>query len=335
MGLDLRKNGLSVTLPALVILFLLTGCGGGSSGSSSGMGNSSLSGNYRAGVIGVDATSSWTDLVDINFDGSGQFSGTSAGAGAITGTYSVQSDGVFAADNETGQVSQDGALFHLVDTTTSDSTMSIGIMEGSGMSAADLNGTYHVFFIRPVSGYDLMAERYSFVFDGAGNFTYTPFSAAAPPGATTYSVSGSGTLLTGYADEGQVSANGDIFFFITGSYLAIGIRQTTGMSTADVTGTFHTISLSDNDATDNIVDTISAWRANFIADSTGNVAISFLDPTSPDDSGTITVNTNGAATTSGPVLGQISPDTGFFVMVDDDTLDMSNDYEMLIGILKP
>jgi hypothetical protein len=330
-----RKYGMILLL---AFLLHLPACGGGGDNNSGGMDNSSLNGNYRVGNIGADDTGVWSGAFDITFDGNGQSSGTPG-----VGTYSVQSDGVLdigGSDTMFGQVSQDGTLFHLTETLNTWLAITLGIKEGSGMSVADLNGTYHVFFLSQSSTRDLVSMRYSFEFDGTGNITsITPLSGIpAPVSSATYTVSSSGAVLTNNGDEGQVSANGDIFFVVNTvpyDYMAIGVRQSTGMSTADVAGTFHSIKLRDSDSTDDIIDSVSLWRANLVPDGAGNLSITPIDPTGPvDNSGTISVGSAGTITAS-YLLGQVSPDTGFFVFVDDDTVDMDGDYEFAIGILKP
>jgi hypothetical protein len=171
-------------------------------------------------------------------------------------------------------------------------------------------------------------------FDGAGSVSYTGLSFSESDNGS-YAVDDTGAL-TILSDPGQVSANGDLFFFVSSEYLIIGIRQSTGMANADLAGTFHTIALTEDDATDDDAGTLSAGRGNIAADGAGNVTITPIDPPDPASTGTYTLNADGSITGTDPNTGQLCPDMGFFILADDGTLDGGNDdYEMLIGILKP
>ncbi len=185
-GFIMRVRNLALLIPLLTLL-LLTACGGGSSSSSSApsFNNANLSGMFftanldqSGGII--------SEFGDTTFDGKGNgtFTGTYSNlsganqAESDSGTYSVNSNGLFALTGTSGSVTNCGlsADTHtaVCASVSAKTFQSFGVLVkagSSGYSNTSLSGTYYSASLDQTEGFT--AEFGSVAFDGKGNGTFT------------------------------------------------------------------------------------------------------------------------------------------------------------------
>jgi hypothetical protein len=144
--------------------------------------------------------------------------------------------------------------------------------------------------------------------------------------------------INGQSDVGQLSADGDVLLNILATpggevLMTIGIRQTSGFSTADAAGIYHGVAMG-HDEEENY--TVSM---GLTLDADGNATIDILDGSisdlPPQDTDIVSVDSNGgiALTNNVDMTGQISPDGNLLVLGDTGGSDGEN--LMFIGIRKP
>ncbi len=331
-------------LVILSILLCLVSCGDGESdgdGTTSPSGGGPVTttpdfaGEYRVGVIGYDATGGWVETFDMTSDGDG--SGYIRGRGFSSFSYSLSRDGQLTSGFESGQVSADSTMFHLVD-TQNNTNITFGLKKSEGLTPAAMSGIYAVF------GVYLYPEHcevlwFDFEFDGAMTVTSTLLSYPADQQAAIYDVSDSGEFffeqgMDGTVFKGQVSPDGNIFFCASeDSFLAIGVKKSEQKSLADCAGEFRMVTLKDDDVTDGIVDTM---REAASVDDQGNMAVILME-----SSGTTDTTGNRVLELLSPdgklaidtVMGQLSPDNNLFIFGRDDY--DARQFNFRIGIRTP
>jgi hypothetical protein len=343
-------------MSVMAVLIVMTACGGGGGGggnsTSDGGGEdvvdagedpvddgsgpftvADLTGAYRGGSIGFDGSDGWAGAMDLTFDGAGAFSGEDVfTADLFSGSYAVSSLGVLTADTEVGQLSDGGDVFHSIQTDASNPIFSIGLKKSTGRTAADMVGTYHVFFASEL-GLNCRVERYEFVFNGIDTISYASMSAPGFAGDISYAVEDDGVLRIGSGNFGQTSIEGDIFFVVNpGDDLMVGVKQASGVLDADLVGTYHAIFLADDDRT---VDGVSTGRLTISSDGSGDVTVTPIDPVGTVATLSGSVGDNGSLTGYDDMVGQLSPNAELFVIADDGSVDGDDDYQLIIGILMP
>ncbi len=194
--------------------------------------NASLNGGYSVSKLMDDG---WGvgSLLDMSFDGAGNVTGTTilssdGHLGTGTSTYSVATDGAITLDlDPMGFVSADGKMFITADTNPNlDNALSIfaGMKKGTGLSNATLNGAYVFNAFRDVqanvsNSRSYVATRSVLTFDGAGNGTYATLASSDGSnntGAFTYSIASDGKITFGSGDlrVGYVNSAGNTVFMI-------------------------------------------------------------------------------------------------------------------------
>jgi len=207
----------------------------------SGLSNSTLSGDYAAVSIGAgDGDWSYATAGTITFDGVGGFtavgleSETGVGANipaAITGTYSVESDGILVLNTDdpstlNGAISASGDMFIAANVSEmGEQTLTIGIkVGGSGFSNTSLSGSYELASFATGNGNWSFAESGTAIFDGVGGCSISSLVSGTNVGANvsesstlTYTVNGDGTLnMTDTAPHdfrGAISLTGNMFIY--------------------------------------------------------------------------------------------------------------------------
>jgi hypothetical protein len=305
-------------------------------------------GTYLIGNIRVESsTGGVAAALDLEVDGAGSseltiISDSTGGSGTLSHRYSIAADGGLTVNTgsgrtEKGQLSSDGELFFLVDTDTSDDSigMTFGVRRSSGMTNADFNGTYmmsQLIIDQP------SANLIQITADGSGKFSYQSLT-NENSGSATYAVADDGSVTTvGEANAyGQLSYDGSVFLFVDTSsdypHIAIGIRQSSGMSDTDLSGIYHTAAIifEDNDTS-----LFAIARGNLISDGTGHVDVNFSDISgggTNSSSETGSVSNNGTVTTGYSMPGQLSWDGSLLAFPDTDPESDSNTY--FLGIRKP
>ena len=208
---------------------------------STGMGLSSLNGDYLLCQIRRDAGGTNTSRISINLDGAGVIAGSieadSEDPGPydpITGTYTVDDNGTMGMDisiggvplakDFTGIVSPDGNIFVILDTETPNDDevlMMVGIKKSSGMSNASLSGDYQMNMFGGdspgVSTWTLLIDG---TFDGAGTASAHILAESDDPNPTdppdmNYTVNADGTFSnTETGDQGIIAPGGDVFIIV-------------------------------------------------------------------------------------------------------------------------
>jgi hypothetical protein len=215
--------------------------------------------------------------------------------------------------------------------------ISFGIKKSAGMTNSDLKGIYILSQI----GFDpsLYVVRLKCDFDGTGGFLCTELAGGSESTSGNYSVSDDGTVtINGQSDIGQLSQDGNIFLNILANpggevLMAVGIRQSNGLTTADLSGIFHGVAMGHDEEENYNV------RFEFTADNEGNAIFNVLEGSMSDlplqTSDVISVDENGGIrmTNNEDTIGQISPDGKLFVLSDAD--DSDGEVLMLIVIRKP
>lgn len=207
---------------------------------------------------------------------------------------------------------------------------------GTGMTDADLSGTYFVGEIRVEDSVGTSTAM-EVDCDGAGNLTATLIADSSGDSGTdtqTYSVADDGVLTVGSdapgeSIKGQLSSNGQylnlVDVYAAGNDLGIvfGIIRSTGMTNADFDGTYIMSQIGfDPDP----------WSAMIRLTADGNGNFDYEQIGSGDSgSGTYNVDDDGSLTIIGDAnaYAQLSPDGSAFLMVD------VSDYAFLaLGIRK-
>lgn len=212
-----------------------------------------------------------------------------------------------------------------VDTTGSQATFSNidlnGIFKGQTI-AYDTNGEY--------------ASYSSISFDGVGNYGVTNIVDSETPSNSSgsYTVASDGLLSAGF-DIGQLSPNADIFSFVKATTiddveLIVGVKESTGMSNADLSGIYivHSFGVDpDHYSTRILLD----------CDGVGNctdVVLSDSNGLTGSGSGTYSINAIGEITynhSSGTLAGQLSSDGSFFIL-NDIVAGGGPNYGFVVGV---
>lgn len=311
-----------------------------------------LTGTYFMGIFADSGSSSmWNQINDTEFDGQDTYDNTieydsDGDSGINTGAYTVGSDGAiaFTGTDIAGISSSDGAFFSIIDTNpTEDILLGVGVQVSSGMTAANLIGTYVVGQVR----HDLdrvKTSRMEFTFNGAGSFVgdIQADSDDTPSALSgTYTVADDGGLditVTGLPKdlEGQVSADGNLFVILDTDdddevSLMVGLKTTTGADVSLLSGNYQ-MSQFGGDATAN-------WttQIDMTADGSGNITATISadsggDLTAPPAM-TYTVGADGTLGITGlDEAGIVSSDGNTFILMDAVSSD--DDVTFTIGVKK-
>lgn len=357
---DLMKNRIGGLLFLCTLTFLSIGLVACSSSDNDddgagGGGNSQadlLDSTYFMGIFADSGSSSmWNQINDTEFDGQGSYDNTieydsDGDSGTSNGAYTVASDGeiAFTGTDIAGISSSDGAFFSIIDTNpTEDILLGVGVQVSSGMTAADLTGTYVIGQVR----YDLdrlKTSRMEFTFDGAGSFVgeIQADSDGTPSALSgTYTVADDGGLditVTGLPKdlEGQVSADGNLFVILDTDdddevSLMVGLKTTTGADASLLSGNYQ-MNQFGGDATSNWTTLI-----DMTADGSGNITATISadsggDLTAPPPM-TYTVGADGTFGITGlDDAGIVASDGNMFIIMDAVSSD--DDVAFTIGIKK-
>ncbi|MBW1990457.1 MAG: hypothetical protein JRI97_13075 [Deltaproteobacteria bacterium] len=309
--------------------------------------NASLSGSYFGNVYMGEATNWATAFVTFTFDGAGSctITGTYADnttasqAFADTGTYTVSSLGYvelsYAGGGDHAGYLKDGGDVLVVANLTDQTSQEVGVVvkKGSGMSTADLNGTYHAAAYVASTG-ERISVLGTFTFDGLGaytgtlNYNSTLGGTGTISGSGTYSVAADGTVtLTGFPDgAGQVmmaglSSDGNVVAMANvdeadDQVVATLVKKGSGYSAASLSGKYHvSVYAYDGGVRQSILVTITFDGAGgftysgTVNDSQGGVGAI------PATNGTYTVAADGTGTLD---LGQ--GDTMEIALLSDATM---------------
>ncbi len=229
---------------------------------SSGMSNASLTGTFAMCEYGADPNpwdygaerEPWAGRLELIFNGNGtgtfeQIADSNEGTSSGPFTYAVSSDGTVSVDSGkySGIVNAGGDMFVIVDTDRTDNDLSIhvGMKTSAGMTNASLNGT----FIMCEYGTDPepWAGRLELIFNGNGTGTFKQLAdsnGGTSSGPFTYSLAADGVVSVNSKYSGIVSADGKMFVIVDTDKsdddlsIHVGIKKSTGMTDADLNGTF-------------------------------------------------------------------------------------------------
>ena len=157
-----------------------------------------------------------------------------------SGTYSAANNGTVTIDGEANfnaQLSYDGSVLLIIDTSSDYPHIAIGIQQSSGMSRSDLSRVYHLTALN-YENMDIdtvITARGDLTSDGAGAvvFSFPEISdgTSGTHDGSTISTSSDGTITTGGGMMGQLSWDGALFAFpdsdsVSDFYLfTVGIRK--------------------------------------------------------------------------------------------------------------
>ena len=216
---------------------------------SSGMSISSLNGDYVFLQIRRDDERTKTAIMNINFNGSGNISGTvvddtDGGGQVLNGTYGVSDNGAleFSITGLTkefqGHVSPDGNLVVLQDVedpNDDEVLLMVGLKQTTGADESLLSGSYRLNMLLGGSDDSNWTTSIDATADGAGNLNATVIADSEGDTGThsmTYTVDADGTMdITGSNDTGIVSSDGDMFILVNTKdddndvMLGIGIKN--------------------------------------------------------------------------------------------------------------
>jgi hypothetical protein len=233
--------------------------------------NAKLAGTYKVVELQEPSpfdygyTGDYSNLLTLTFDGAGHYSGTdvqsgdgSVGSSAVSGTYTVTTDGTLTITptgeaTDTGGLSADGNTLVASHTSAFYPNVLFGIKQGqTNFSNANLTGTYTTVRYAYNSAGDSSGLS-TVTFDGTGNFSGTDtlnnagtISSMAVSGTYTVAADGTLTLSTtgGSTVTGGLSADGNTL--VTSQTTAgvlpevlVGIKQgQTNFSNANLTGNY-------------------------------------------------------------------------------------------------
>ena len=293
---------------------------------------------------------------DTIYDGTGGYDYTvlydsTGGSGSFSGTYTAQDDGIltYPESDAVGIFSEDGTVVAYTDTAPAglddDIYLGMSIEESSGMTAADVTGSYIICQIRRKDGEKLKTARLEFTFDGVSSFTGTVLSDSdgTSPGDVTgdYLVSDDGSLEVNLSNpvksfQGQVSADGKTILALDDDadneiVMMAGVKKTSGASNSLFNGQYQT-NVFGGDS-----DSQSTTRLNSTADGAGNVTSTVIADSGGGEGttyeATYTISIDGTTQIEpGPGSGIISSDGSILILVDTD--DSDDDLQMSISIKK-
>ncbi|MGO9016001.1 MAG: hypothetical protein ACLQF0_13610 [Dissulfurispiraceae bacterium] len=214
----MRVRNLVFLIPVLTLL-LLTACGGGSSSSNSSFNNANLNGTFftasldqSGGIVGEFGDSTYDGKGNGTYTGNYSSSSGAHQAESDSGTYSVSANGSFTLTGTSGGVTNCGlsadtntAVCASVSNKTYQSINVLVKAASSGLSNANLSGTYYLASLDESAGFT--AEFGSMTFDGKGNGTFT---------GTMGSSTGTGANQTDN-DTGTYAVNPNGAFTLTGT----------------------------------------------------------------------------------------------------------------------
>jgi hypothetical protein len=284
-----------------------------------GVANANLLGTYT--VVRYDYGADSGSTCVSAFDGSGNFTGSCTGNGAlsnatIAGTYSVTTDGGLVinsnqdfGDSTIGGLSADGTTWvtsRVVEGFTSEILVGIK-QEATNFSVANLAGTYTAVYYRSTDNSYISEDGglWTVTFDGAGNFSGTDTVnhdgvISSVPLSGTYTLAADGTLnispAGGTLITGSLSADSDVWVAgqSAGPGISVGMRQaSTNLSSAALSGAYSVVHYDYG----TLRPTLGLWSANF--DGAGNYGGTdtrndFVSTSTVPISGTYTVATDGA-----------------------------------------
>jgi len=284
----------------------------------------------------------YTACIAMAFDGVGRFDWTettnSNVGGGARGTldYTVSSDGILSGPpGEMGVVSHDGSIFLLSGTSGNEFVTFLGVEQSTEMSGKSLLGQYVVSqFATDPQPY---AARFIMDFAGEGEFswmeTVNSMVGGGAAGQMTYTVASNGTLSISSGDSGIVSHDGSVMVLVdtdgsdNGIGILVGIRQTAGRSTADLTGRY-------------VVNQLAAdpqmYMVRFLMDFDGAGTVVWTEATDSIAGGgaagrmTYAVAPDGTLSGFNGETGIVSTDGSVFVLLDANAFD--GGISMFVGV---
>jgi PKD repeat protein len=207
---------------------------------STGMSGGDLLGDYTVLQFSTSNGESTSTSYSMSFDGYGDYlwtiqSSSDDATGDGNGGYEISADGmlIFNAGAK-GILSGDGEIFLIVDTDSSDDTVSImmGIKQSAGMTDNSLSGRYITGTIgsQPTAGNGYRVTLAEMELDGAGEFEFADLldsNNEFNSGSGAYSIEENGILTMDGIQEGIVSPDGNLFIGIDteGSDDVLSIRM--------------------------------------------------------------------------------------------------------------
>jgi hypothetical protein len=327
---------------------------------STGVANASINGTYT--VVRYDyAADSGSSCVS-NFDGSGNFTGSCTGNGAlsnatIAGTYSVATDSSLIinsnqdfGDSTIGGLSSDGATWvtsRVVEGFTPE--IAVGIKHGSTTySVANLTGNYTAVYYRSTDNTYINEESglWKVTFDGNGKFAGTEtvnhdgtISSISLSG--TYTLAADGTLsitpVGGAPITGSLSADNNVWVAgqAGGPGISVGIKQaSTTLSIVDLNGVYSVVHY------DYGADrpTLGLWSVNFDGASNysgTDIKNDFVSTSTMPISGTYTVSADGTLSVSAAdrseTVGAQSADGRIWATSQTNSSELPS---ILVGVLR-
>lgn len=327
------------------------GCGGDDDGGGGGGGvsNSTLDGTYAVAWYEKDTSSVAAGYGDLTFDGAGGVI-LSMNLGGVTvsetGTYGVAGSGdlsvTVAGETMHGGISADGSKIVFADDVSAagvEASITVATEDGTGLSAASLNGAYDVAFFGEdaatiYSGYG------TFTFDGAGAVAVSVESGGVTITVSgTYTVGASGDLAVtvgGNTLEGRVSGDTQVITFtdhaaVGEAEIDVGTKRGSGFTTASMNGEYFLVSYMDGSGG------FKSGAGALDFDGNGNVDVTLkIDATtSITIAGTYTISTEGvlAITLAGSVSeGAVSADSSMLTFAETAG---SSDPEINVAVKKP
>lgn len=288
------------------------------------------------GEISIETEGPYAARLEIEPDGKGELAYEDLYSGQSgTTSYTLSADGSLKIGDLNVIVGPDGNVLTAVELASDDLSIHFGLRKSTGLDSSILNGDYVVGEFGD-DGTPWVMHGLATA-DGAGTLSVTDFGGESF--VKTYSVASDGTLSTGDTEnplrpEGLVSPNGDLFLSMTegegdGS-LRVGIRKSTGMTTAMLNGTFMTSRISIMPGGE-----IVTSRSHWTFDGIGTWAFSTIqnsDGTSAADSMSYSVSSDGTLTIKDRPFGTVSPDGKLILWVGKDWYEGDS---LIIAIKQP
>lgn len=354
-GLDMKKGMVRAIVVFLAVIGIAACGGDGASNTGSGgqvaVKNSVISGDFYQFTIGTIGVNGFAQFYDSSFNGSGMFIQTAlASIGTPTPVtaahfYTGYADGTLRlTTNETsnGIVSGSGSFFITANTNAADSRLDIsaGIKQSTGLTAAALNGTYHVIQIgHSTNSASGGTARKEFISSGTGTYTSALLATSGTgtlntPVLNSYAIAANGLLTMGGA-TGVISPDGS--YFITGEYsgaaqnltFQVGIKRSTGLSNATLQGEYIQTRVNANNT-----GAVTWVVRSLVFNGNGTGTTRDLYGGTSTGTFTYTVNTDGTlvSTSSTGVTrtGQVSQDGTITAAADTDWADGQINYSIAI-----
>lgn len=287
------------------------------------------------GEVGNDADGPWTSLIQIEADGAGNADWQTLPLPNESGrfAYTLAADNtLFLTDVARGAISPDGDCFVAVETNPDRQSLHFGLRTSSGISAAGLSGQYIKTQIN-VREFPATVSRTLVEFESNNLRIYDLDGDELDH--FVFILSDNGALHVSkddvpYSQVGIVGLDGDVFIWMDGKSMNVGIRTSSQANNAMLSGTFLIGQISSGTNIFENPPVSGVWSARYHGRFDGLTTFSVLERRESDDAAVVlwgdyeySVLADGALYLDPYNFGFVSSKGNLFVAIEDpDAFDL-------------